>query len=168
MPQLDPTWFASQLFWLFICFTILYILLSRLILPPLQGVIVERKGTVEGDLNAAQELKTSAEQAKLSYEETLAKSREAARALMAESEAANKARAEEATKALDAQTATQSAKAVAAITAKKQEIMNALMPSTLDFASLIIEKLTKHSPNPEQVRQAFSTAQSSESGKANA
>lgn len=165
MPQLDPTWFASQLFWLFICFTILYMLLSRIILPPLQGVMLTRKDTIEGDLNAAQNLKTSAEQAKLSYEETLAKSREAARTLMAESEATNKVRAEEAIKALDAQTATQSAKAVAAITAKKQEVMNALLPSTLEFASMIVEKLTRHSPNPEQVQQAFSAAQSSENGK---
>lgn len=166
MPQLDPTWFASQLFWLFICFTVLYILLSKLILPPLQGVITSRKDTIEGDLNAAQEFKTSAEQAKISYEETLVKSREAARILMAEAESANKARAEEATKALDAQSAIQSAKAVAAINAKKQEIMNALMPSTLEFASMIVEKLTRHSPSPEQLQQAFSAAQSAE-GKAN-
>jgi F-type H+-transporting ATPase subunit b len=166
VPQLDPTWFASQLFWLFICFTILYVLLSKLILPPLQGVIATRKGTIESDLNAAQEFKTNAAQAKASYEETLVKSREAARVIMAEAEAANKVRAEEAIKALDAQSAVQSAKAVAAISAKKQEIMNALMPSTLEFASMIVEKLTQHSPNPEQLQKAFSAAQSTE-GKAN-
>lgn len=166
MPQLDPTWFASQLFWLFVCFTILYMLLSRIILPPLQGVIATRKDTIEGDLNAAQEFKTSAEQAKLSYEETLAKSRESARILMTEAEVANKARAEEATKALDAQMAVQSANAIAVISSKKKEIMDSLMPFTLEFSSLIVEKLTKHSPNPEQLEKAFAVAKLSE-GKAN-
>lgn len=160
MPQLDPTWFASQLFWLFICFTVLYILLSRLILPPLQGVITSRKTAIENDLNVAQELKSMAEQAKLSYETTLIKSRDSARSLIAEAEANSKKRSEEAIKALDAQVAVQSANATAAISAKKQEFLNELMPATLEFSSLIVEKLTKHAPSAEQLKSAFDMAKS--------
>ncbi len=161
MPQLDPTWFASQLFWLFVCFTVLYVLLSRLILPPLQNVIASRKGAIESDLNVAQELKSSAEQAKISYETTLVKSRDAARSLIAEAEMTSKKRGEEAIKALDAQVAVQSANAAAAISAKKQEFMSELMPATLEFSSLIVEKLTNHAPSAEQLKHAFDMAKSS-------
>ena len=160
MPQLDSTWFASQLFWLFICFTVLYVLLSRFILPPLQSVIASRKGAIDSDLSAAQELKSSAEQAKLSYESTLVKSRDAARSLIAEAEAASKAQKEEAIKALDAHIAVQSANASASISAKKQQLINELLPDTLGFSSLIVEKLTNHAPSTDQLKHAFDIAKS--------
>jgi F-type H+-transporting ATPase subunit b len=137
-------------------------LLSRLVLPPLQGVIASRKNTIDGDINMAQELKSSAQQAKISYEATLVQSRDSARALIAESEVASKTRSEEAIKSLDAQVAVQSANASAAISVKKQEFLNELMPATIEFSAMIVEKLTKHSPNPEQLKQAFDLAKSSQ------
>lgn len=158
MPQLDPTWFVSQLFWLFVCFTILYLLLSRLILPPLQGVITSRKGVIANDLGAAQDFKSRAEQAKLSYENTLAKSREAAQSLISEAEAASKIQAEEAIKALDAQVAVQAQSASSAIAAKKQQLLNDLTSATFELPSLIVEKLTHKIPNMEQVKHAVSMA----------
>lgn len=158
MPQLDPTWFASQLFWLFVSFSVLYLLLSRLILPPLQNVIASRKGAIDKDLSVAQELKLQAEQAKQSYEETLAKSRLTAQSLINEASVASKQRADEASKALDAQIAAQSAKASTAIAAKKQEFLGELMPATVEFSAMIVEKLTSHAPTGEQVKRALEQA----------
>ncbi len=155
MPQLDPTWFASQLFWLFVTFSILYLLLSRLALPPLQHIITSRKATIDNDLSVAQELKQKAELSKQSYEETLVKSRASAQALITEAEINSKKRAEEAIKALDAQTAIQSAKATAALTAKKQELLNELAPTAAEFSALIVEKLTMHAPSQDQIKKAL-------------
>ena len=160
MPQLDSTWFASQLFWLFLCFTFLYVLLSRLVLPPLQKVISSRKNVIDGDLSVAQELKSQAEQAKQFYENTLAKSREAAQSLINETEIASKARTEESIKDLDAQLTVKSAAAATAISAKKRELINDLMPATIEFSSLIVEKLTNRSPSVEQVKRALDVAKS--------
>jgi F-type H+-transporting ATPase subunit b len=154
VPQLDPTWFASQLFWLFVCFTILYLLLSRLVLPPLQNVIASRKEVIENDVYAAQDLKLKAEEAKLSYETILIKSREEARDLINKAMMDSKAQAEEAIKALDAQVAAQSLSASSAISVKKQELLNNLTPMTLEFTALIVEKLTQKTPSEEQVKRA--------------
>ena len=41
-PPFDPTYFASQLFWLAISFIVLYVLLSRFVLPRIGGAIEER------------------------------------------------------------------------------------------------------------------------------
>ena len=41
-PAFDPTWFASQLFWLAIFFTGLYFALSRFILPKLSDTLEKR------------------------------------------------------------------------------------------------------------------------------
>ena len=63
MPQLDPTWFASQLFWLAVTFVMIYVILAKMALPPLMEIIERRKQTVEGDISQAQTLKSQAEQA---------------------------------------------------------------------------------------------------------
>ena len=158
MPQLDPTWFASQLFWLFVTFSVLYLLLSQSVLPPLQKIISSRKAVIDNDLIVAQELKLKAEQAKQSYEETLVKSRATAQALITDAEVASKVRAEDAIKALDTQIAVQSANASTAILGKKQEFMNELIPATAEFSALIVEKLTNHAPSADQVKRALGQA----------
>ncbi len=155
MPQLDPTWFASQLFWLVVCFSILYIVLSRCILPPLQGVIASRKGAIDGDLVAAQKFKEDAEAARLDYEKTLLQSREAAQKLLADAEINSKEKAQSASKALEAQVATQLANASKNITVKKQELLSALMPEIAGFSSMITEKLTSRTPSVVQVETAI-------------
>ncbi|MEZ5690905.1 MAG: hypothetical protein R3D71_04480 [Rickettsiales bacterium] len=160
MPQLDPTWFVSQLFWLFVSFTLLYQLLSKMILPRLLGVIDERIGTMKSDLDAAREMKERAQQARDSYEETLKKSKQAARSLIIESQLSCKTRAEEANKSLDEQIAAQSAKAAASISAKKTELLKNLTPDAMEFSSLIVKKLTNKSPSDSQLKTAFEKATS--------
>jgi len=161
VPQLDPTWFASQLFWLFVCFTLLYVVLARVILPPLQNIIATRNNTIENDLVMAQELKARAEESKLAYENILIKSRQSAQSLINEAEVAAKSRAEDAIKALDQQITVQSSNASATLSEQKKKLLSELMPTTLEFSSMIVEKLTGHAPSQEQVKTAVNNAKSS-------
>lgn len=154
MPQLDPTWFASQLFWLVVCFFVLYLLVSRVFLPPLQGVMASRKGAVDADLAAAQDFKSQAELARQSYEQTLAQSRASAQAVIADAANTSKEQAASAMKALDVQVATQLANADKQIAAKKQELLSELAPKTSEFAALIAEKLTAQKPSEDMVKRA--------------
>jgi len=61
LPQLDPTWFASQAFWLLLIFAFLYTYFSRTILPAISNTLENRHEHVQGDLDMAQKLKTEAE-----------------------------------------------------------------------------------------------------------
>ncbi len=61
MPQLDPTYFAAQIFWLAITFTALYFILSNFVLPKLEAVKAERSNKIESDLKAAEIMKNDAE-----------------------------------------------------------------------------------------------------------
>lgn len=151
MPQLDSTWFASQIFWLVICFTTLYLVLSKVILPPLQNVISTRKGAIDSDLAVAQNLKSQAELAKQQYEATLISSREAAQNIINEAEIEAKKRSEEAKKALEIQISIKLSNASAAIATKKQELMNEVTPSTVELSSLIVKKLTDNTPSKGQL-----------------
>ena len=85
-PPFDPWHFPSQLFWLVILFGVLYIALSRFILPKLGGVIEKRGDTIADALDEAARLDEQAKEARRLQEQHLAEARAKAR------ETADKAR----------------------------------------------------------------------------
>ena len=68
MPQLDPTYWASQAFWLILIFTALYLALSNLFIPKIKDSIDNRENKIKDDLDEAQKLKNLAEQRLKEYE----------------------------------------------------------------------------------------------------
>ncbi len=87
MPQLDPSHFPNQIFWLLVTLVVIYVLLSRVALPRIAGTMATRKGTVTGDLAAAEELKKKAVEAEKAYQAGLVKARSDANAIVAEAKA---------------------------------------------------------------------------------
>ena len=71
MPQLDPTSFSSQLFWLTVSFVALYMLLARFLLPRVKSLLEMRAKTIESDIEQAERLKSEAERASEQYEKAL-------------------------------------------------------------------------------------------------
>ena len=61
MPQLDPTYWASQAFWLILVFTILYVSISRFYLPKIKDNLNNRENKIKEDLENANKLKEQAE-----------------------------------------------------------------------------------------------------------
>ena len=151
MPQLDPTWFASELFWLAVTFITLYVLLARLILPPLQDVIARRAGAHTRDIEMAQSLKLQAESARVEYERTMAEARTKAQAMLTEATLASKAKAEQASRDLDQQVSTKLAEATTRIAAKKKELMDTLTPTAVQLAGMIVERLTQQRVGEDRI-----------------
>ena len=71
MPQLDPTYWASQAFWLILIFSLLYLTLSKMFIPKIKESIDNRDNKIKDDLDEAQKLKTMAEQKLKEYETTI-------------------------------------------------------------------------------------------------
>jgi len=71
-PPFDPNYFATQLFWLFLTFGILYFLLSRVFLPRIGETIEERGSRIADDLDAASRMQKEAEEAEKAYDRALA------------------------------------------------------------------------------------------------
>ena len=65
-PPFDPTYFATQIFWLFLTFGILYFLLSKIFLPRIGQTIEDRSSRIADDLDAASRLQKDAEEASYS------------------------------------------------------------------------------------------------------
>jgi|TARA_B100001059_G_scaffold153887_1_gene153520 F-type H+-transporting ATPase subunit b len=61
MPQLDPTYWASQAFWLTLVFTILYISIAKFYLPKIKNNLDNRENKIKEDLDAANKFKELSE-----------------------------------------------------------------------------------------------------------
>ena len=61
MPQLNPTYWASQAFWLILVFSILYISISKFYLPKIKNNLENREKKIEEDLNDASKYKELSE-----------------------------------------------------------------------------------------------------------
>tara|TARA_B100000886_G_scaffold312330_1_gene248208 strand:+ start:182 stop:757 length:576 start_codon:yes stop_codon:yes gene_type:complete len=61
MPQLDPTYWASQAFWLILIFAILYISISKFYLPKIKDNLDNRENKIKEDLESASKFKEQSE-----------------------------------------------------------------------------------------------------------
>jgi len=61
MPQLNTEFWASQIFWLILIFSSLYIIMWKIFLPKITDSIENRKSRIINDLNETQKLKENAE-----------------------------------------------------------------------------------------------------------
>jgi F-type H+-transporting ATPase subunit b len=141
VPQLDVSTFASQIFWLIICFGTLYYLLSRKALPRVAEILEARQDRIAADLDEAQRLRVEAEAALAAYEEALAKAQAEAQALLAESQARLQAETAKRQAELDARLAEQVSTAEAQIAKARQAALDELRTATVDVAQAAAEQL---------------------------
>ena len=60
MPQLNTEWFSNQIFWLCVTLVVLYFILNRVALPRIASVLADRSGSIQRDLDKAEEMKRQA------------------------------------------------------------------------------------------------------------
>lgn len=75
LPQFDPEFFSSQLFWLVLTFGALYFVLSKWILPNVGKMIEDRRDRIQRDLAEADRMRVETDAALASYEKSLADAR---------------------------------------------------------------------------------------------
>ena len=62
MPQLNPEFFVSQIFWLVISFSFLLFFLWKISLPRISRVLEKREIKINNDIETAKKLQTEAEE----------------------------------------------------------------------------------------------------------
>lgn len=147
MPQLDPTSFASQVFWLIVTFTFLYMVMARLIVPRIAGILENRKGRVAEDLDKAEKSRGDAEDARLDYEAALVKARNDASVLITKATAAMAEDASEQNSKLDESLSKQMANAEKQLRATRKEALDKMVPVAVESARLVVEKLIGRAPD---------------------
>ena len=82
MPQLDTEFWVSQIFWLVITFSILFVLLSKLILPKISANLETRKSMILENISTAEKKREESQSKIKEYNEIIEKSKNEAKSLM--------------------------------------------------------------------------------------
>lgn len=98
LPQLDPTWYASQAAWMLITFCATFLLMWKAVLPRISSVTDERQRRLDDDMKKAEAFKAEAETVLKEYQSVMASANERARSILedAQKEIAEQTKAREA------------------------------------------------------------------------
>ena len=141
MPQLDPSSFSNQIFWLLVTLTVIYVVLSRVALPRIGGTLANRKGTIRGDLAAAEELKQKVMAADKAYHDALAAARIEADKIVAAAKAEITADLKKAIVKADADIAKQTAESAKRIDEIRAGTVDAVTAVAKDTAAELVAAL---------------------------
>ena len=76
MPQLNPEFFLSQVFWLVICFSFLLVFLWKISLPRISTVLEKREKKINDNIQTAKKLQAEAKEIQAKIDQQLSKSKE--------------------------------------------------------------------------------------------
>lgn len=154
MPQFNVMTFAPQLVWLTLTFVVLYVVLSKAVLPRIGGTIEARRNRISSDLDEAARLKRETEEAIAAYDRALSEARGRAHAIAAEQRAALMHEVEQRTAALEKDLAERGDAAAEQIRATKARALGNVEQVAVEAAQAIVAKLLGEEPDAETTRTA--------------
>jgi F-type H+-transporting ATPase subunit b len=157
-PPFQKEYFASQLVWLALSFVVLYVLLSKMVLPRVNRIFEARRQHIEGDLAEAARAKSESEAAAAAYEKALAEARANAQAIAAKTHQELAAQSEARRKESEAGLAAKLADAEQKIEAMKFTAMKNVRGIAIEAASAIVQKLTGSAPAKQSLERAIDHA----------
>jgi len=168
MPQFNPEWFASQIFWLVVLFLVLYFLMSRIALPRMAQIMEERQDKIEDDLAKAEKLKSEADEVYRAYEEHLAEARQQAQKLLKETSEKLSNEQQERHEAFTQELNKKTEEAEQRIASAKQEALDNLQSVAGEVAQDATAKLIGSKVGQDKAEKAVKAAmsESSEGGRA--
>jgi len=157
LPQLDPAWWPSQLFWLVITFGVLYWLMAGKFLPAIGGAIEERRDRIADDLDQAGDLKRQADDAETAYNQSLADAKAKAQGIAADT----RAKMDKEIAEIQAETDSALEKQLKAADVRINEMKTAatakVRDAAIDTASAIVETLIDEAPTSDALAKAINS-----------
>jgi F-type H+-transporting ATPase subunit b len=154
MPQLDPTYWASQAFWLVLIFTLLYLALSKLFIPKIKESIDDRENKIKDDLDEAQKLKLIAEEKLKEYETTLESAKKEVQKIIFESKNKLSAEIQNKKKEFEKEIEAEVKKTEQEIDSLKKESLDNIIVISEEITSKIIEKVSGEPLNQSSIKAA--------------
>ena len=157
LPQLDPTSWPSQLFWLAVTFGVLYALMHTKFLPAIGGAIEERRDRIADDLDKAGEFKREAGDAENAYNQALADAKAKAQGIAADTRGEVDNDIAEMQAETDATLDKQVAAAEARIAAMKADAAAKVRDAAAETARAVVETLIDEAPTSDAAAKAVSS-----------
>lgn len=155
LPQLQFEHWGGQIVWLLLIFAVLYVVLSKVLLPRVSGAIDERGGKIAGDIADARRLKDEAEVQARAAAAEVAEARAKAQKTAADAKAKATAEAAERQAKEEAVLAAKLAEAEASIQAARDQAMSQVRVVAEETAGAIVQKLTGKVATAAELKSAL-------------
>ncbi len=155
LPQLQFEHWGGQIVWLLLIFAVLYVVLSKVLLPRVSGAIDERGGKIAGDIADARRMKDEAEAQARAAAAEVAEARAKAQKTAADAKAKASAEAAERQAKEEAALAEKLASAEASIQAARDQAMSQVRVVAEETAGAIVEKLTGKAASTAELKSAL-------------
>ena len=165
MPQLDPTYWASQAFWLVLVFSVLYISIAKFYLPKIKKNLDDRENKIKEDLDDANNLKTLSEKKLREYEFALENSKKEVTKILLESKNKLDKDIRSKKEAMEKEIEIEVSKAHKEILDLKKNSINSISAISEEIASNIIEKISGDKLNESSVKAAVDDVAKKNIGK---
>ena len=165
MPQLDPTYWASQAFWLVLIFAALYLVLANLFIPKIKSSIDDRENKIKDDLDEAQELKNLAEQKLKEYELSIEEAKKEMQKIIFESKNKLNSEIQSKKKVFDKEIEIEIKNAEKEIEILKKNSLKNISAISEEIASKVIEQISGEPMNQSSIKAAILESSKKNLGK---
>ena len=156
MPQFNAKSFNSQLFWLIITFTALYIAITYFILPRIRENIRLRKNKIANDIERAENIKAEIENMISQSNIKLEEAKNQAQRIIKESMLRSNKEYENQIDTIKKQIANMQLKAEKNITAYKKSLEKDIEKSTISLCAVILSKLNYKNSSADKIKEKLS------------
>ena len=161
MPQLNPEFFVSQLFWLVVTFSFLFVFLWRVSLPRIGNVLEKRERKISEDLSAAKELQAEASKIQETIESQLKQARADASEIIKSSSISLQDKAQVELGKLDKELEAKIDESAKAIEASKSELVSQIQEQVHEITKLTISKVATFNVTDDEIKKAVSSTKGS-------
>ena len=165
MPQLDPTYWASQAFWLILIFTILYISIAKFYLPKIKNNLDDRENKIKDDVDDANKFKELSESKFKEYEKILADAKKEVIKIQMDSKKILDKNIQSKKEAMEKDIENEISKAQKEIDELKRSSLNDIQNISENIASSIIENISGDKLNESSIKAAVDDISKKSIGK---
>ena len=160
MPQLDPEFFVSQLFWLVVTFSFLLFFLWKVSLPRIGSVLEKRENKINNDIKTAKQLQIEAEKIQDQIEQKLHDSKEHNISLIKNSTVNLQNKASEKLSKLDNELNKKIEKSAKVIENNKNESLKQIHEQIHEITKLTLSKLSSVKINDQEIKESVANVRS--------
>jgi len=161
MPQLNPEFFVSQLFWLVVTFSFLLVFLWRISLPRIGNVLEKRERKITEDLTAAKELQAKAEKIQDIIENQLKQARADASEMIKSSSVSLQEKAQIELTKLDKDLDSKIDQSSKAIEKSKNESVSLIQTQINEITKLTLSKVASFDVSDDEIKSAIKSSERS-------
>ena len=158
MPQLNPEFFVSQLFWLVVTFSFLFFFLWKVSLPRISSVLEKRENKINNDIESAKQLQIEAEKIQDQIEQKLHDSKEQTISLIKNSTVNLQNKASEELSKLDSELNKKIEKSAKVIENNKKESLKQIYEQIHEITKLTLSKLSSVQINDQEIKESVANA----------